>query len=262
MPSVATGANSANRDLCYIGVSGDGDSLSIGMGQFAHAIRRNLNMLYIIENNGVYGLTKGQFSAAADVGSKSKKGEANLQPPIDPCQTAITLGASFVARSFSGDKDQLVPLLKAGMRHRGFGLIDVISPCVTFNDHVGSTKSYEYTREHYHPAILADFVPPAEEIRTQYDEGEAMPVKLHDGSTIVLRKMDQDYNPTDRVSAITNLMDSQAAGEITTGLLFVDESKPEMHELNNTTATPLVDLPYDKVCPGNETLQKIQARYR
>jgi len=262
MPSVATGANSANRDLTYIGVSGDGDSLSIGMGQFAHAIRRNVNMTYIIENNGVYGLTKGQFSAAADIGSKSKKGEANLQPPIDPCQTAITLGATFVARSFSGDKDQLVPLLKAAMRHRGFALLDVISPCVTFNDHVGSTKSYEYTREHYHPAILADFVPPAEEIRTKYDEGEAMPVKLHDGSTIVLRKMDQDYDPTDRVSAITNLMESQTAGEITTGLLYIDESQPEMHEVNSTTTVPLVDVPYGKVCPGNETLQKIQARYR
>jgi 2-oxoglutarate ferredoxin oxidoreductase subunit beta len=262
MPSVATGANGANRDLCYIGVSGDGDSLSIGMGQFVHAIRRNVNMLYIIENNGVYGLTKGQFSAAADIGSTSKKGEANVQPPIDPCQTAITLGASFVARSFSGDKDQLVPLLKAGMRHRGFGLIDVISPCVTFNDHVGSTKSYEYTREHYHPAIMADFVPPAEEIRTQYEQGEVMPVELHDGSTIVLRKIDPDYDPTDRVSAITNLMDSQAAGEITTGLLYINESQPEMHELNNTTMTPLVDMPYDKVCPGNDVLQKLQARYR
>ena len=262
MPSVATGANSANRDLTYIGVSGDGDSLSIGMGQFAHAIRRNVNMVYIIENNGVYGLTKGQFSAAADKGSKAKKGEVNLQPAIDPCQTAITLGASFVARSFSGDKEQLVPLLKAAMKHRGFGLIDIISPCVTFNDHVGSTKSYEYTRAHFNPAIATDFVPPAEEIKAQYDEGDAMQVELHDGSHIVLRKINKDFNPTDRISAMSNLQKNNAAGEITTGLLYVDESVAEMHELNNTSSTPLVDLPYDKVCPGNDMLQKIQARYK
>ncbi len=262
MPSVATGANSANRDLYYIGVSGDGDSLSIGFGQFAHAIRRNLNMVYIIENNGVYGLTKGQFSAAADKGSKAKKGEVNLQPAIDPCQTAITLGASFVARSFSGDKDQLVPLLKAAMKHQGFSLVDIISPCVTFNDHVGSTKSYEYTRAHFSPAIATDFVPPAEEIKAKYNEGEAMQVELHDGSHIVLRKIDKDFNPTDRISAMSNLQKNNAAGEITTGLLYVDESQAEMHELNNTSSTPLVDLPYDKVCPGNDMLQKIQARYR
>lgn len=262
MPSVATGANSANRDLNFIGVSGDGDSLSIGMGQFAHAIRRNLNMVYLIENNGVYGLTKGQFSASADKGSKAKKGEENLQPPIDPCQTAIVLGASFVARSFSGDKEQLVPLIKAGLRHRGFALIDIISPCVTFNDHVGSTKSYEYTREHFTPAIATDFVPPAEEIKAQYEEGEAMPIELHDGSHIVLRKIDKDFDPTDRVNALRNMQENQVKGEITTGLLYVDESQPEMHEVNNTTSTPLVDLPFDKVCPGNDTLQKLQGRFR
>ncbi|MEJ2139480.1 MAG: 2-oxoacid:ferredoxin oxidoreductase subunit beta [Gammaproteobacteria bacterium] len=262
MPSVATGANSANRDLYYIGVSGDGDTLSIGMGQFVHAIRRNLNMLYIIENNGVYGLTKGQFSASADKGSKAKKGEENLQPAIDPCQVAITLGASFVARSFSGDKDQLVPLIKAGLKHRGFAFIDVISPCVTFNDHEGSTKSYKYTREHFSPAIATDFVPPAKEIKAKYDEGEAMPVELHDGSHIILRKLDKDFDPTDRVNALRNLQENATAGEITTGLLYVDESQPEMHEVNNTCKTPLVDLPFDKVCPGNATLQKLQARYR
>jgi len=262
MPSVATGANSANRELTYIGVSGDGDTLSIGMGQFAHVIRRNLNMLYIIENNGVYGLTKGQFSAAADKGSIAKKGEVNQQPAIDPCQTAIVLGATFVARGFSGDKDQLVPLLKAGMKHRGFAMIDIISPCVTFNDHEGSTKSYEYSREHFSPAIVADFVPPAEEIKVRYDEGEAMSIELHDGSHIVLRKLDKDFDPTDRVSVLSNLQEGVVAGEITTGLLYVDESQPEMHELNNTTQTPLRDLPFDKLCPGNDTLQKIQARYR
>lgn len=262
MPSVATGANSANRELTYIGVSGDGDTLSIGMGQFAHVIRRNLNMLYIIENNGVYGLTKGQFSAAADKGSIAKKGEVNQQPAIDPCQTAIVLGATFVARGFSGDKDQLVPLLKAGMKHRGFAMIDIISPCVTFNDHEGSTKSYEYSREHFSPAIVADFVPPAEEIKVRYDEGEAMSIELHDGSHIVLRKLDKDFDPTDRISVLSNLQEGVVAGEITTGLLYVDESQPEMHELNNTTQTPLRDLPFDKLCPGNDTLQKIQARYR
>jgi 2-oxoglutarate ferredoxin oxidoreductase subunit beta len=262
MPSVATGANCANRDLNYIGVSGDGDTLSIGMGQFTHAMRRNMNMTYIIENNGVYGLTKGQFSAAADKGSKAKKGEINLQPAIDPCSTAITLGATFVARSFSGDKEQLVPILKAAFRHRGFAVVDIISPCVTFNDHEGSTKSYKYTREHFSPAIVADFVPPAEEIKARYAAGEAMPVELHDGSHIVLRKIDQDYDPTNRISAVTNLMENNAAGEITTGILYLDESQGDMHEVSNTVKTPLVDLPYSVLNPGNETLQKIQSRYR
>jgi 2-oxoglutarate ferredoxin oxidoreductase subunit beta len=262
MPSVATGANAANRDLYYIGVSGDGDSLSIGMGQFAHAIRRNVNMLYMVENNGVYGLTKGQFSAAADLGSKSKRGVENVQPPIDPCQTAIALGGTFVARSFSGDKDQLVPLIKAGLKHRGFGMIDIISPCVTFNDHKGSTKSYEYTREHYHPLIATDYVHPAQEIRAKYDEGESMRVELHDGSAIVLRKLDREYDPTNRISAMGSLMEASAAGEITTGLLYLDESVPGMHEVNNTTDTPLIDVPYDALCPGNETLAKLQSRYR
>ncbi|MEC9375539.1 MAG: 2-oxoacid:ferredoxin oxidoreductase subunit beta [Pseudomonadota bacterium] len=262
MPSIATGSNAANRDLYCIGVSGDGDSLSIGMGQFTHAIRRNVNMLYMIENNGVYGLTKGQFSAAADLGSKSKKGEANLQMPIDPCQTAIALGGTFVARSFSGDREQLVPLLKAGLKHRGFGMIDIISPCVTFNDHKGSTRSYEYTRDNYNPAIAMDYIPPKQEIRAQYDEGEAMPIEMHDGSHIMLRKIDKDYDPTDRVSAISKLMKSAAAGEITTGLLYVNESQPGMHEVNNTSATPLRDVSYEKLCPGNDMLKKIQKNYQ
>src|ERR1700676_326855 len=194
MPSIAMGANAANRQLKYMGVSGDGDTLSIGLGQFCHAIRRNLNMLYIIENNGVYGLTKGQFSASADVGSTAKKGEVNNQPPIDPVQLAITLGVSFVARSFSGDKDRLVPLIQAGLKHKGFALIDVLSPCVTFNDHEGSTKSYAYTREHYEPAIHTDFVPLQQEITAEYAAGAALPVLLHDGSRIALRKLDADYD--------------------------------------------------------------------
>ena len=201
MPSIAMGANAANRELQYIGVSGDGDTLSIGLGQFCHAIRRNLNMLYIIENNGVYGLTKGQFSASADVGTKAKKGETNFQPPIDPVLLAMTLGATFVARSFSGDKQQLVPLIQAGLRHKGFALIDVLSPCVTFNDHEGSTKSYAYTREHYEPAVHADFIPLEREIMADYKEGEALPVVMHDGSRIVLRKLDATYDPTNRTAA-------------------------------------------------------------
>src|SRR6202000_690440 len=196
MPSIAMGANAANRDLHYIGVSGDGDTLSIGLGQFCHAIRRNVNMLYIIENNGVYGLTKGQFSASADIGTKAKKGETNFQPPIDPVLLAMTLGVSFVARSFSGDKQQLVPLIQAGLRHEGFALIDVLSPCVTFNDHEGSTKSYAYTREHYEPAVHADFVPLEREITASYGPGESLPVVMHDGSRIVLRKGEGGSDPT------------------------------------------------------------------
>src|ERR1700734_3002301 len=205
MPSIASGANAANRRLTYIGVSGDGDSLSIGIGQLVHAIRRNVNMLYLIENNGVYGLTKGQFSASADVGTKAKKGDTNFQPPIDPVLLAMTLGASFVARSFSGDKEQLVPLIEAGLNHNGFALIDVLSPCVTFNDHEGSTKSYAYTREHYEPAIHADFVPLQQEITAQYAAGEVLPVVMHDGSRIVLRKLDGAYDPTNRAACAATI---------------------------------------------------------
>src|SRR5271167_579659 len=213
MPSIAMGANAANRNLYYIGVSGDGDTLSIGLGQFCHAIRRNLNMVYIIENNGVYGLTKGQFSASADLGSTAKKGEVNNQPPIDPVQLALTLGASFVARSFSGDKAQLVPLLQAAMHHPGFALIDVISPCVTFNDHEGSTRSYEYAREHYAEAVHADFVPPAREIAIDYPAGTTQSVTLHDGSRIVLRKVEPDYDPSNRASALAAIQQRLAQHE-------------------------------------------------
>src|SRR5215204_6271757 len=198
MPAVATGANAANGDLIMIGVSGDGDSLSIGLGQLCHAIRRNVNMLYVLENNGVYGLTKGQFSASADKGSKSKRGEANTMEAIDGCLLALSLGATFVARSFSGDKAQLVPIIKAGLAHRGFAFIDVISPCVTFNDHEGSTKSYAYTREKNVEVVHADFVPPAEEITTEYAEGSVRRVVLHDGATLHLRKLAADYDATNR----------------------------------------------------------------
>lgn len=262
MPSVATGANAVNGRLKFIGVSGDGDTLSIGVGQFVHAVRRNVNMLYIIENNGVYGLTKGQFSASADVGTKAKKGEENLQPPIDACLTALTLGGTFIARSFSGDRDQLVPLLKAGLTHNGFALVDIISPCVTFNDHEGSTKSYEFTRQHYHPVIHADFVPPSPEIKAKYDEGEAMPVKLHDGSQIVLRKLGKDYDPTDRGTAFHYLDEHQKTGEIVTGLLFINGDPPDLHAVNNLNSTPLTSLSSDQLCPSNAVLQKIQTRFR
>jgi 2-oxoglutarate ferredoxin oxidoreductase subunit beta len=262
MPSVATGANAANRSLNYVGVSGDGDTLSIGMGQFSHAVRRNLNMLYVIENNGVYGLTKGQFSASADIGSKAKKGDENVQPPIDPCLTVMALGGSFVARSFSGDKEQLVPLLKAGLRHNGFALVDVISPCVTFNDHEGSTKSYEFTRQHYHPAIHADFIPPSKEIRAAYDQGEAMAVTLHDRSQIVLRKVAADYDPSNRVEAMSYLQKRQAKGEIVTGLLHIAENEPDMHAVNKVVDTPLAQLPYDVLCPGKDSLSSLQNRFR
>ena len=262
MPSVTTGANAANRDMKYIGVSGDGDSLSIGVGQFVHAIRRNLNMCYVIENNGVYGLTKGQFSASADIGSLPKKGLPNTQEPIDPASTALSLGATYIARSFSGDKEQLVPLLKGALMHRGFALVDIVSPCVTFNDHEGSTKSYAHTRKHYHHVADIDYIPPSEEIKASYDIGDAMPIKLHDGSTIILRKIDKEYDLTSRAAAFKYLRERFNAGEITTGLLYLNESRVEMHELLGNVDTPLSQLPLDGLIPGGEELKKLQNRYR
>ncbi|HLF12272.1 MAG TPA: 2-oxoacid:ferredoxin oxidoreductase subunit beta [Gammaproteobacteria bacterium] len=262
MPSIATGAGAANRELYLLGISGDGDSLSIGLGQFAHAVRRNVDMLYIIENNGVYGLTKGQFSASADVGTKAKRGEVNQQPPIDPVQVTMVLGGTFVARSFSGDKDQLVPLIKAGIRHEGFALIDVLSPCVTFNDHEDSTKSYAHAREFHHRVIHADFVPPAEEIKVAYDQGQVMPIQLHDGSRILLRKVNQDYSVTNRGAAIDYLRAHQRKGEIVTGLLYINEGDPDMHGVNGTTSVPLNQVAYEALCPGQENLAKLQKRYR
>ena len=262
MPALATGANAANDTLAYIGVSGDGDSLSIGFGQLAHAMRRNVNMLYILENNGVYGLTKGQFSAAADRGSLSKKGEANTMEPIDGCLMAMTLGATFVARSFSGDKAQLVPLLKAGLAHRGLAFIDVISPCVTFNDHEGSTKSYAYTREHNVEIVQADFVPPSETITTEYEAGTLRNVMLHDGSWVRLRKLTEDYDATDRDRAYAHVRAHQRAGEVVTGLLYLSPESEDMHDQMGTVTQPLIELPYEQLCPGNAELQKLQARFR
>lgn len=262
MPSVASGAAAANRGLTMIGVSGDGDSLSIGLGQLTHAIRRNVNMLYLIENNGVYGLTKGQFSASADIGSKSKRGEANEQPPIDPVLLALSVGATFVARSFSGDKRQLVPIIKAGIAHRGLALVDVISPCVTFNDHEGSTKSYRYTREHDVEVVEADYLPIHAEI-TVGDRPEALKiVQLHDGSTVRLRSTEAGYDPTDRDNAYAHVRACQARGEIATGLLYVDAASRGMHDTLRTSATPLVDIPHDALCPGTAALDALMRRYR
>jgi 2-oxoglutarate ferredoxin oxidoreductase subunit beta len=262
MPAIATGANAANRALTYIGVSGDGDSLSIGLGQMAHAIRRNVDMLYIVENNGVYGLTKGQFSASADVGSKSKKGEPNAQAPIDPVMLALSIGATFVARSFSGDKAQLVPILKAALSHKGFALVDVISPCVTFNDHEGSTKSYLYTRQHQLPIVETDFVPHAAEITADLPEGAVTSVTMHDGSVVRFSKVAADYDPTDRAAAWAYLQQKQTSGEIPVGLLFLDTHGVEMHQGAKTVTTPLSRVPFEELCPGNAALQALQESYR
>jgi 2-oxoglutarate/2-oxoacid ferredoxin oxidoreductase subunit beta len=262
MPAIATGAGAANRDLVLLGVSGDGDSLSIGLGHLCHAIRRNVDMLYVIENNGVYGLTKGQFSAAADVGTRSKRGQENRQPPIDAALLALTLGATFVARGFSGDRAQLVPILKAGLQHRGLALVDVVSPCVAFNDHVGSTKSYGYTREHARPVVIADFVPPATEITASPPPGSLQPVTFHDGSTVLFRKVPDGYDPTDRGSVESYLRERAGHQEVVTGLLFIEPGAPDMHEALGTVAAPLVDLPFETLCPGAAALAKLQEDFR
>jgi 2-oxoglutarate ferredoxin oxidoreductase subunit beta len=262
MPSVATGANLANRDLIYLGVSGDGDTASIGMGQFVHVIRRNLNMVYIVMNNGCYGLTKGQDSATADVGSKNKAGSINLFETIDLASLAIELGATFVAQSFSGDKDQLIPLIKAGMSHPGFAFINVISPCVTFNNNAGSTKSYDYVREHIEATATVDFVPIMKEIRADYEEGSVESLKMHDGSFIQLHKLAKDWNPTDRVSAINAVQTAKAKNEILTGLLYMNPDSTDLHELIQTSDRPLNKLTKKELCPGSEVLQGINDSFR
>ncbi len=260
MPSLATGANLANRDLVYIGISGDGDTASIGLGQFMHAIRRGVNMLYMVENNGVYGLTKGQFSATADVGSKSKGGDENIYPVIDLVRLALDLGAGFVARSFSGDKEQLVPLIRSALSYPGFAFIDCLSPCVTFNNHVGSTKSYAWIRDHDLP--VADLVPPREEITVSYPPGSRQVVTLHDGSQCVLRKLSGDHDLGDRAAALALIEAHRRCGEIATGLLYNDTQAQDMHSHMNTVATPLNQLRYETLCPGTETLAKINAGFR
>lgn len=262
MPSVATGANMANRDLIYVGVSGDGDTASIGMGQFTHAVRRNLNMMYIVENNGCYGLTKGQDSATADIGSKSKKGEPNPFEPIDLASLALQLGATFVARSFSGDKAQLVPLIKAAISHQGFAFIDVISPCVTFNNNPGSTKGYEHVREHLAATGTVDFVPMKEEITTSYQAGTSQEVTLHDGSVVHLQKADQDLDISNRRSALKLIKDYKADDKILTGLLYMDPDSQECHDTIGTSNKPLRNLQEQQLCPGNSALQNINDSLR
>ena len=262
MPSVLTGANLANRDLVYLGVSGDGDSASIGFGQFAHSLRRGVDMVYIVENNGVYGLTKGQFSATADKGSKSKRGAINADSPIDLVGMALQLGATYVARGFSGDKAQLVPLIKAALLHRGAAFIDVISPCVAFNNHVGSTRSYDYVREHNEAVNRLDFIGPRSEITVDYEAGSIEDVVQHDGSVIRLRKLHPDYDPRDRIAAMTYLQERQAAGEVVTGLLYVEPSPDELHAQLNTVDTPLNQLNEAALCPGSSALEKFNASLR
>ncbi len=262
MPAVATGANMANRNLLYIGVSGDGDTASIGMGQFVHAVRRNVNMVYICENNGVYGLTKGQDSATTDVGSTSKRGEPNALEPIDLCAIALQLGATFVANSFSGDKKQLVPLIKAAIAHEGFAFINVISPCVTFNNVPGSTKSYDYMRQYMASSNAVDYVPDAEEITTDYAEGTSERVFMHDGSAIHLHKIDPKLDIHSRRSALDLIHDYKAQGKVLTGLLFVDEDAKDIHETMNTTKTPLRNLTEKELCPGKAALDRLNDLYR
>ncbi|MDT8439131.1 MAG: 2-oxoacid:ferredoxin oxidoreductase subunit beta [Wenzhouxiangellaceae bacterium] len=262
MPSVATGAQAARRDLIAVGISGDGDSLSIGFGQFAHAVRRNLNVLYIIENNGVYGLTKGQFSASADPGSRAKKGFENKNQAIDPVATAITLGGSFAARSFSGDKKQLVPLIKAGLRHPGCAVIDVISPCVTFNDHEGSTKSYAWTRSHLSAAIEADYIESQAEIAVDYAEGEVTDVALHDGATIRLKKVDKEYDTSCRAHALEFLEAARARQEVVTGLLYLNKDLPSFHQIAGTAEQPLTKFAYEDLNPGADALRELQKSLR
>jgi 2-oxoglutarate ferredoxin oxidoreductase subunit beta len=262
MPSVLTGANLANRDLLYLGVSGDGDSASIGLGQFAHAMRRGVNMVYIVENNGVYGLTKGQFSATADRGSKSKKGALNADNAVDLVGMALQLGASYVARGFSGDKAQLVPLIKGAIQHKGAAFLDILSPCVAFNNHAGSTKSYDYVREHNEAVNRIDFITPRKEITTDYEPGTVVDVEQHDGSVLRLRKLRPDYDPTDRVAAMNQVQAHQAQGEVVTGLLYIEGEAGDLHDALNTVATPLNALREDRLCPGAQALAKINASLR
>jgi 2-oxoglutarate ferredoxin oxidoreductase subunit beta len=261
MPSVLTGANLANRDLIYLGVSGDGDSASIGLGQFAHCVRRGVNMLYVCENNGVYGLTKGQFSATADKGSKSKTA-VNSDSPIDLVSLALILGATFVARSFSGDKKQLVPLIKAAIAHQGAAIIDVISPCVQFNNNPQSTKSYDFVRDHNEAVNKLDFITPRAAIHVDYEPGTVETVTQHDGSVLKLAKLREDYNPHDRIAAMAYLQERHAAGEIVTGLLYFDAEPEDIHSHLNTVATPLNGLGESELCPGSAALEAINETYR
>ena len=262
MPSVATGAVLANHRLVALGVSGDGDSASIGIGQFVHLMRRNLPMIYIIEDNGVYGLTKGQFSATADVGSKLKTGVINDLPPIDTCALAISLGATFVGRSFSGDKRQLHSMLKAALAHRGTVMIDVVSPCVTFNDHEGSTKSYKFMKDHEEPLHNINFVPAFQEIDVDYDAGSTVNVTMHDGSSLRLHKIEEEYDPTNKIAAIKRIMESQEADEVLTGVLYVNTTAPNFIDMLNMTDEPLATLPESVTRPSRKVLEECMEELR
>jgi 2-oxoglutarate/2-oxoacid ferredoxin oxidoreductase subunit beta len=262
MPSVGTGALLANRTLMAIGVSGDGDTGAIGIGQFVHLMRRNVPIIYIIEDNGCYGLTKGQFSPTADLGSTLKTGVVNDLPPIDTCALAIELGASFVARSFSGDKRQLLSILKASLSHRGTALIDVISPCVTFNDHEGSTKSYAYAKDHDEPLGEVSFVPFFEDISVDYEPGTTTEVRMHDGSRLYLKKVAEDYDPTDSLNAIRMIKEAASRGEFATGILYIESDKPDFLGLLNVVDEPLATLPLERVRPGREALEEIMESLR
>ncbi len=262
MPSVGTGAMLANRQLIAIGVSGDGDTGAIGIGQFVHLMRRNVPLIYIIEDNGCYGLTKGQFSPTADVGSVLKNGVVNDLTPIDTCALAIQLGASFVARSFSGDKKQLLSILKASLSHRGTALIDVISPCVTFNDHEGSTKSYAYAKDHDEPVDEISFVPYFEDIAVEYEPGTTAEVRMHDGSTLYLKKVAEDYDATDKLNAIRVIHETARRGEFATGVLYIEPDKDDFVTLLNLVDEPLATLPLERVRPGRQALEEIMESLR
>jgi 2-oxoglutarate/2-oxoacid ferredoxin oxidoreductase subunit beta len=262
MPSVATGAMLANRNLVSLGVSGDGDTASIGIGQFVHLMRRNLPIIYIIEDNGVYGLTKGQFSATADLGSKLKTGVINDLPPIDTCILAIQLGATFVGRSFSGDKRQLLAMLKAAIAHKGTVMLDVVSPCVTFNDHEGSTKSYKYVKDHEESLQEVSFVPHFEEISVDYDAGSTLDVTMHDGSHLRLRKLEENYDPTSRLNALTRLTEAHERGEVLTGVFYVNPQAPSFLDMLNMTDEPLATLPESVTRPGREVLEAAMEELR
>jgi 2-oxoglutarate ferredoxin oxidoreductase subunit beta len=262
MPSVATGALLANKQLIAIGVSGDGDTGAIGIGQFVHLMRRNVPLIYIIEDNGCYGLTKGQFSPTADLGSKAKNGVVNDLPPIDTCALAIELGASFVARSFSGDKQQLLAVLKTAISHRGTSMIDVISPCVTFNDHDGSTKSYSYVKDHEEPLGEISFVPFFQDITVEYEAGSTTAVKMHDGSQLYLRKVAEDYNPSDKMTAIRLLHETARRGELATGVIYIEPDKDDFIDTLNLVEEPLAALPLSRTRPPASALDEIMESLR
>jgi 2-oxoglutarate ferredoxin oxidoreductase subunit beta len=259
MPALATGAGLADRQLILLGVSGDGDTASIGLGQFMHMVRRNVDCTYIIEDNGTYGLTKGQFSATADVGSVQKRGAVNAYQPIDPCAVALSIGCSFVARSFSGDGKQLVPLIKAALAHSGTAVLDVISPCVTFNDHDGSTKSYSWVKEHDNEILYVSFIPYFEEIHVDYETGSAHSVELHDGSHILLKKVGEDYDPGNRIAAMRLLEESRERGQLLTGLLYVDERMEDFATREGLPERPLRDLAESELRPSREEFSRLMA---